>query len=249
MLPADGEAHDGELVHGGVGREDVALLRGIVLAAGDGAVDGLAGRVVDEGEGGARVGDGGVAGPGDRLAGHDGRGAVEHPEALRLVHGGVVGGLAAEGFLVDVAKGVEGFALVRVLGVLDGAELDGEELRGLVDVVLQDHVLDGGLHLSGCNGVDVTKGEAEEPVAAVLLELGGEGPGQFDGLVLDDETAHVDDVGAHGARGGGTVPVGNTPGRTAGVFERARLAGVEDGMAAALFGGCGQLCGPQLCGR
>ena len=146
LLPADGEAHDGELVDRGVGREDVSLLGGIVLAARDGGVDGLAGRVVDEGEGGARVGDGLVAGAGDRLAGHDGGGAVEHPEALRVVHGGVVWGLAAEGGLVDVAKGVEGFALVRVILVFNGAELDREELRRLGDVGLRDHVLDGRLH-------------------------------------------------------------------------------------------------------
>ena len=247
MLPADGEAHDGELGDRGVGRVDVSLLRGIVLAAGDGLVDGLAGLVVDEGEGGPRVGDGGVAGAGDRLAGHDGGGAVEHPEALGVVHGGVVRGLAAEGRLVDVAEGVEGFALVRVLGVFDGAELDGEELGCLGDVRLRDHVLHRGLHRRGGDGVDGPKGEAEEPVAGVLLELGGEGLGQFDGLVLDDETAHVDDVGSHGARGRGVVPVGNLPGRAAGVFERAGLGGVEDGVAGAFCRGCGQLCGPQLC--
>ena len=248
LLPADGEAHDGELVDGGVGRVEVALLGVIVLAAGDGVVDGLAQVVVDEGEGRARVGDGLVAGAGDRLAGDGGGGAVEHPEPLGLVHGRVVRGLAAQGGLVDVAEGVEGLAFVRVVGVLDGTEVGGEELRGLGDVVLGNHVLDRGLDAGGGDGVDFAEGEAEEPVARVLLELGGEGFGQLDGLILDDDAADVDDVCSDGARGRRTVSVGDLPGRARGVFERAGLAGVEDGMSGAFCGGCRQLGGPKLYG-
>lgn len=238
LLAADGEAHDGELVDGGVGRVEVALLGVVVLAARDGGVDGLAQVVVDEGEGRAGVGDGLVAGAGDRLAGDGGGGAVEHPEALGAVHGRVVRGLAAQGGLVDVAEGVEGRALVRVVGVLDGAEVGGEELRGLGDVVLGDHVLDRGLDAAGLDGVDGAEGEAEKPVALVLLELGGELFGQLDGLVLDDDAADVDDVCSDGAGGGGTVSVGDLPGRARGVFERAGLFGVEDGMLGACPGGC-----------
>lgn len=230
LFAADGEADDGELVEGGVGGVDVALLRGVVFAAGDRLVDRLAGLVVDEGEGRSGVGDGGVAGPGDGFAGHDGGGAVEHPEALGVVDGGVVGGLAAQGFLVDVAKGVEAFAFVGIVRVFDGAEVGGEELGGLGDVVLGDHVLDGSLHRGGSDGVDGSPGETEKPVAAVLLELGREALGQLDGLVFDDETAHIHDVRSHCARGGGTIPVGNLPGGTRGVLECAGLGGVEDSM-------------------
>ena len=221
LLAADREAHDGELVGGGVGREDVALLGGVVFAARDRVVDRFAGVVVDEGEGRSRVGDGLVAGPGDCLTGDDGGGAVEHPEALRVVDGRVVWGLAAEGGLVDVAEGVEGFAFVGVVGVFDGAEVGGEELRSLGDVVLGDHVLDGRLHRLGRHGVDGSKGEAEESVARVLLELGGKRLGQLDGLALDDEATHVDDVCSHSTRGRGPITVGYLPRGAGAIFKRA----------------------------
>lgn len=246
LLAADGEAHDGELVDRGVGRVEVTLLGVVVFAARDGVVDGLAEVVVDEGERRARVRNGLVAGAGDVLASDDGRGALEHPEPLRVVHGRVVWSLAAQGRPVDVSEGVEGGALVRVVGVLDGAEVGGEELRGLGDVVLGDHVLDWGLDAGGGDGVDGTEGEAEEPVARVLLELSGEGFGQLDGLVFDDDAADVDDVCSNGARGRGTISVGDLPGRARGVFERAGLCGVEDGMFGAFGGGCRQLGGPKL---
>lgn len=246
LLPADREAHDGEFVDGGVGREEVPLLRGIVFAARDGVVDGFAGAVVDEGEGRAGVGDGFVAGSFDGLAGYDGGAAVEHPEALGFVDGGVVGRLAAEGRLIDVAEGVEGFALVGVVDVFDGAEVGGEKFRGLRDVVLGDHVLDRGLDRIGCDGVDGTEGEAEEPVAAVLLELGRKGFGQLDGLVFDNDATNVNDVRSDRARGRGSISVGNLPGRPGGIFERAGLGGVEDGMLGAFYGGCRQLGGPKL---
>lgn len=221
MLAADREAHDGEFVGGGVGRVDVSLLARIVFAAWDGVVDGFAGRVVDESEGCSGIGDGLVAGTGDRLAGYDRGGAVEHPEPLGLVHGRVIRGLAAKGGLIDVAEGVEGFAFVRVVGVFEGAEFGSEELRGLWDVVLGDHVLHGSLDGLGGDGVDGSKGETEEPVTAVLLKLGGKGIGQLDGLVLDDETAKVDDVCSDRARRRGIISVRNLPGRARGVLEGA----------------------------
>ena len=194
MLSADGEAHDGEFVDGGVGWEEVSLLRRIVFAAWDGVVDGFAGAVVDEGEGCAGVSDGFVAGSLDGLAGYDGGGAVKHPEALGTIDGGVVGGFAAKGLLINVAEGVEGFALVWVVDVFNGAEVGGEKLRGLWDIILGDHVLDRGLDTAGLDGVDGTKGEAKEPVAAILLELGRKGFGQLNGLVFDNNAADVNDV-------------------------------------------------------
>ena len=197
LLSADCEAHDGKLVDGGVGRVDVSLLRGIVFTAWDRIVDSFAGGVVDKSKGCSGISDGGVVGTFDRLAGYDCRGAVEHPEALGIVHGRVVGGLAAKGVLIDVTEGVEGFAFVWILVVFDGAEVGSEELRGLWDVVLGDHVLNRSLHRGGGDRIDGSPGEAEESVTAVLLELGREGLGQLDSLVLDDETTHIDDICAH----------------------------------------------------
>ena len=197
LLPTDREAHDGKLLDRGVGGVSVSLLRGIVFTAWDGRVDGFAGGVVDESEGCSSVSDGGVTGTFDRLAGYDCGGAVEHPETLRVVHGRVVGGLAAEGVLIDVAEGVEGLAFVWIICVFDGAEVGSEELGCLWDVVLGDHVLDGSLHWGGGDRIDGCPGKAAESVTGVLLELGREGLGQLDGLVPDDKTTHVDDVGSH----------------------------------------------------
>ena len=194
LLSTDGEAHDGELADGGVGGVDVALLCGIIFAAWDGLVDGFAGVVIDECEGCSGVSDGGIAGTCDGLASYDGRGAVEHPKTLRTVHGRVVRGLAAEGFLIDVAEGVEGFAFVWIIGVFERAEIGGEELGCLWDVVLGDHVLNGSLYPLGRDCIDGSKGETEESIASVLLELGGKSFGQLDSLVLDDKAAYVDGV-------------------------------------------------------
>ena len=221
LLAADRDAHDGEFVDGRVGRVDVSLLARIVFAAWDRVVDGFAGRVVDESEGCSGIGDGLVAGTWDRLAGYDCRCAVEHPEPLGFVHGRVVRGLAAKGGLIDVAEGVKGFAFVGVVGVFEGAEFGSEELGGLWDVVLGDHVLNGSLDGLGGDGIDGCKGETEEAVTAVLLKLGGKGFGQLYRLVLDDETAKVDDVCSDRARRRGIISVGNLPGRAGGVLEGA----------------------------
>lgn len=172
LLSTDREAHDGKLVDSGVGRVNVSLLRRVVFAAGNGLVDGCAGSVVNKSEGCSGISDGGVARTLDRLAGYDCRGAVEHPEALRVVHRSVVRGLAAQGVLINVAEGVEGFAFVWIIRVFDGAEVGCEELGSLRDVVLGDHVLNGSLHRGGSDSVDGTPGETQKSVTAILLELG-----------------------------------------------------------------------------
>lgn len=177
LLSTDRETHDGELVDSGVGRVNVSLLGGIVFAAWDRLVDGFAGGVVNQSKGCSGISDGGVAGTFDRLASYDGRGAIEHPKALGIVHGGVVWGLAAKGFFIDVAEGVEGFALVWITRVFDGAEIGREELGSLGDVGLGDHVLNGSLHRGRSDSIDGAPGETEEAVASVLLELGREGLG------------------------------------------------------------------------
>lgn len=140
LLIPDRKCDRGQLVRRRGVREDVALLCGIVLGAGNGRIDGFACNIIDETKCGARVGDSGVAGARDIRAVNGGRGAVEHPEALRVVDRGVIdvalghtsGG---ECGLVDVAESVEGLALVaRVGSVAPGAQVRGEELHVLWDV-------------------------------------------------------------------------------------------------------------------
>ena len=187
------------------------MLGGIIFAAWDRRVDGFAGGVVNESEGCSGISDGGVAGTFDCLASHDGRSAIKHPKALGIVHWGVVWGLAAKGFVIDVAEGVEGFTLVGITRVFDGAEIGREELGSFGDVGLGDHVLNGSLHRCWSDSIDRAPGETEEAVASVLLKLGREAFGQLDGLLLDDKAADVDDVCSHCARGRGAISVGNLP--------------------------------------
>ena len=52
------------------------------------------------------------------------------------------------------------------------------------------------LLLDRFDGVDGVEGEAEQAVVeGVLLELGGDGLGEFDGLPVDGRSAHGDGVG------------------------------------------------------
>lgn len=197
LLVPHGKTDDRELVDGGVGRVNVSLLSRIILAPWDRLVDGLASFVVNKSEGGSGISDGGVAGSCNRLARYNCRGTIKHPEALRVVHRRVVRGLAAKGVLVNVAEGIEGFAFVGIVHVFIGAKVGGKELGCLWDVVLRDHVLDGSLHRVGSDSIDGSPGETKEPVAAVLLKLSRESFSQFDGLILNDETAHVDDIRSH----------------------------------------------------
>lgn len=172
LVSTDRKAHDRELVDRGAGRVNVSLLCRIILAAWDRLVDSFAGLVVNKGQGCSGISNGGVAGTCDLLAGYDCRGAAEHPEALGVVHGRVVRGLTAEGGLIDVAEGVEGFALVWILRVFDGAKVGRKELGSLWDVVLGDHVLNRSLYRVWGDSINGAPGEAEEAVATILLKLG-----------------------------------------------------------------------------
>ena len=96
--------------------------------------------------------------------------------------------------MINIAEGVEGFALVWVVDVFNRAKIGSKKLRGLRDIILGDHVFDRGLDTAGLDGVDGTKGEAKEPVAGILLELGRKGFGQLDGLVFDNNATDVNDV-------------------------------------------------------
>lgn len=227
LLAADGEGDGGQVRGGRVGRVDVALELAVVAGARDGVVDGGAGVVVDEGEGGARVGDGAVARALEGPAVDGGRGRVEHPEALAAVDRRVMDFLARglDGRLVDEAEGVEGLV---VGGVAPRGQLGREQRRRARDVVLRDHVLDGRLDGRRLHRVDAAKGEPQQAVPRALDELGRHAVRQLDGLVLDDQAADGDGVGAHGAGRGGAVAVADLPGRARGGLERARFLGVED---------------------
>ena len=164
LLVADGKRDDGKLIRGGAAREDIALLSAVIGRAWDGIVDGLAGRVGDESKRGSRVGNGSVTTLIDRLTVDSSRGAVELPEALRVVHRSVVwlgdtGSL--EDILIDVAKGVKGLALVWVVGVLVGAKVGSEQLLVGWDVLLSNHVLYRCLGRARGDGVDGTESEPQ----------------------------------------------------------------------------------------
>ena len=161
LLVTDGEADNGKIRGGSVGREEVALLGFVIFATGNGGVDRLAQSVVNESEGGPGVRDGGVAGAGDRLASNNGRSALELPEALGAVDRGVVRSLVTESRLVDVAESVEALAFVGIVGVLVSAQMGGEEFLILRNVLLEDHVLNRRLDTSRLDGVDRAKGQTQ----------------------------------------------------------------------------------------
>ncbi len=231
LLTPNSKADNGQLSGSVACREDVALLGGIVFAAWDGLVDSLAGRVVNKAEGGSRIGNGGVAGALNCLASHHCRGGVEHPEALGVIDGSVVGGLAAEGSLINVAEGIERLAFVRIIRVFYATKVGREKLRVLWNITLADHVLDGCLDGSWLDGIDASPSKAKKAVTGILLKLGREGLGQFDSLVLDHDTAKVDRVCTNSARGAGAVTVGDLPGGASHILKGARLGGVENSMA------------------
>jgi len=198
---ANGELHNGELVGGHARREGVSLLCGIVRGARDGGVDSLAGGVVNKSKGSARISDGGIARASNAGAVDAGGGGVEHPEALGVIDGSVDGLLArsSDGGLVDVTKGVEGDALVWVTGIAPRAEVGGEELLILGNIVLSDHILHRGLGGSGSDSVDGPPGKPEKPITNARGELGGESLGKLDFLVLDGQAANGHVVGTNGA--------------------------------------------------
>ena len=207
------------------------MLSGVVFPTWDRIIDLLAGGVIHQSECGPGVSNGSVTRAVDGLTSHYRGGTVEGPKALTIINFGIVGGLATEGGLVDVAKGVEGIGTVSIAGVVDGTEMGSEEFRLFRDVGLRDHVLDGGFYRMGRNGIDAAPCEAEETVADALPELRREGFGELDGLGLNGQAADIDVVGTNGAGGRGPVAIGDLP-RGAGRFlESTRLSRVEDGMA------------------
>ena len=202
LLAADSEGHDRELTRRYGGRKDIALLGRVVGGTWNGIVDSLAGAIVNKSKGSASISDGGVATTVDRLSANGSRCTIEHPEALGVVDGSVVGLCYTSSFddiLIDVAKGVEGFALVGVIDITPRTKVGGEKLACLWDVLLSDHVFDWSLCGSRGDGVDITEGETEEAITNTCGKLRGKSLGELDSLVLDDQTTDIDLVRADSA--------------------------------------------------
>jgi hypothetical protein len=153
-LVANSERHSGERGSRGVLGEYPALLLSALLGAWNRGVDLLKRGIVDEGESGASVGDGGVSGSLDGLTIDGSTSRVKHPESLRVVDRRVRWCLATESVLVDVAEGVE--AVARLVGKKCSEELG---VRG--NVLLSDHVLHGCGHLRWLDCVDGAPSEAK----------------------------------------------------------------------------------------
>jgi hypothetical protein len=94
---SDGELDLGQVVSGGGGGEDVALVCVVVFRTRDGFVDGVDEGVVDEAECGTRVHDGSVVGTVDGLPVDGGGCGFDLPETLAVVDGGVGGFCGAGG--------------------------------------------------------------------------------------------------------------------------------------------------------
>lgn len=202
--------------------DNIALVLAAVGRSLDGLVQGIADLVRDEGQSGTSVGDGKVVAQVDGLAVDGGRLGRELPEALGGVNVGP-GDVLTRGLdevLVDVAEGVKRLSII-VPGAVEGRR---EELCFLGDVALGDHVGDGSRlwvwSAEGAgDGVDLREGQTQEAVSGTLGELGGQGLGELDGLVLYLETADGDQVCADVSRGRAAVAVLDLPGLASGLLE------------------------------
>lgn len=165
LLVTHGKGDSRQLVRRGVARVNISLAVRIIGSPRNGVVDGLDGLIIHKGESGTCVGNGLVPRARDGLAIDSSRGGVELPEALAVVHRGVIDPLALDYVLVDVAKSVERLALVGIILVAPRTQVGREELGRLRDLILRDHVLDRRLDSSGLDRVDVTPGEAQQTVS------------------------------------------------------------------------------------
>lgn len=131
------------------------------------------------------------------------------PESLAIIHWRIVwvrtSGL--DHILIDEAKGVEGFTFVGFIGITPAAEIGSEKFGILRNVLLGDYVFDWSRNRRGFHSIGAIPGQAKEAITGRLLELGGKGLGQFDGLVLDSQTTNGDIICANVARRSGGVAV------------------------------------------
>ena len=89
-LATDINLHNGQLVGGGVGWEQVALLRRVIFGARNGLVDSLNDLVTDESKCSTSVSNGSVVAQGNRLSVDRGASAGELLETLAIVNGRIV---------------------------------------------------------------------------------------------------------------------------------------------------------------
>ena len=122
--------------------------------------------------------------------------------------------------VVDGAKAVGAWlALLKVDGEKGGRETGFD-------------IVEKGELLGGLDSVDGGEGQAEEAVVTgVLLELGADFFGEFDGLAGEGGGADSYGVGVDIAAGRATVAIGNVPGRAAEDFGGVGLGWVVDIMA------------------
>jgi hypothetical protein len=126
LVISDGDSDDREVGSSSAGREEPALLAGIVLGSWNSSVDSLDKGVVNQAQGGASVHDGGVVVALNLLAVDVGRCGWDVPEALRIVDWSVVDGLAVGDGRVDEAESVE-----ALFTALFGGQVGCEQLRVL----------------------------------------------------------------------------------------------------------------------
>lgn len=209
-------------------RVDVTAVAVVQFGTGDGGVVGGDDFVVHKQERCARVGDGGAASLAVvGLAIDAGKRRLELPVTLRLVDGGV-------GDFAGVLGRVDGAELIGSGGIL--VEVGSED--GAAELGLD--VFEPGLLAFGLNTVDGAETETEKSVAVgVVNEGAGDLFGEFDGLLLDGDTADFDMIIADRSRSTGAITVADGP-RSAGKFgPGGGLGGIEDRMALDLV--CTQL--------
>lgn len=168
---------------------------------------------------------------------------LDLPEALGYVNGGVVDRSAGdEGLLdgqhrthalsggnthiIDVAESVAWRHIVDAVG-----QVSREDLRVLLDITLDHHVLNRRVDRSWLDGVDGAKGKAAKTITLAADKRIGHVLSQLDCLAFDRETADADRVSSNGALRSGPVTVLDLLAFTWVALPRAGLGRVEDGVA------------------
>lgn len=127
---AHSKLHHGELVNGCVYWKDISLRGRIVCCSGDGVVDFLASLIINKSNGGASVSNSLVVFACNHLPIHTSRGRREHPETPTVVHFSILNLLPGclHSSIIDVAKCVERFNFIRLIGITPTAEFHSEQL-------------------------------------------------------------------------------------------------------------------------
>lgn len=219
---SDGKSHSGNC---GGGRIYVSSLGIVELGSADALVNSVDGGVVEKAKSCSSVGNGSVSRAVDCCAVDGGRGATEHPEALRAIDGSVNDVAVGDTGLdrVDNSEGVKAVGITLVEG-------NGEET--LLDNTLVDHVFNRGCLRGGRDGVQGGPREAEKAIGALALrELGGELLSELDGLGRNGDGTDLDGVVVDVPGRGRPVTVGNIPSCAGEDLGGARILGVVDSVA------------------